>query len=350
MYKVERFIEQVPQFSHVGVYYPGNDNCTRCNNETIVARCSGCDWHFDSVTCGNCPSQPACSVLDTSVCPKLGSEITASWSMSDFGTCRKNDSQNPLVDCQYNASTFDYSDILKYKEVFPEGDNFTEVIMPNFCFQSTDICPVKPGTNTPWSSCPNILSNLDGSETGNPGSECTKWSNKNPDLANASIRSFCTNSSNPVCDCINRTNSAVYNYINSNLSGSPSGDSWYIPCSNPQAFLVPSNLIRSASTSTQTCSKINQIINTVPTNLTKGQLQNEINCNITAIPSNSSTSFNTSSTPNTSNTSFVSTDSTDSSTFWLILLVVVIILIIIIAISLFFLYRPNPSVEVASYL
>jgi hypothetical protein len=337
---MSKLVERVVQTSHVNIYYPGAANCTGstvCDANTKVSTCNDCDWHFADVTCKNgCPSQPACSGIDGNVCPQLGTNIEYHFS-EDNGICLANTDKQPLVDCTYDASTFDYTDIVAFQEEFCGGNcdtstNFNNILMPNFCFKSTTICPDIPGTNTSWKECPIILSNLSGAPSGNAGADCMNWSSKNPAISNTTMNQFCSaNPSDPTCGCINRNKSEVFNYINANLSNiDPS--CWYTPCANPQAFLVPSVLTDSVEC-TGVCSKINSIIATIPTNLTLKQLQNEIECAITStpVPIPPGNTNNTGSSSSTSSSSFFS-----STTFWVIFGIVLFLIIVIILAFLLF--------------
>jgi len=338
---MSKFIERVPQTSHVNVYYPGASECTgssNCNGNTKVIPCQGNDWHFSDVTCKNgCPSQPACSEIDGNTCPSLGQNISYVWS-GQF-----NSDQQPLVDCEYTPESFSYSDVVEYREQFGVTDNYNQVLLPSFCFKESTVCPNIPDTTKPWSKCPRILSNLNGDSSGNAGADCTTWASKNPKIADNAMSQFCSSSSGSnICSCVNRNNSAVFNYIssglaeratfggaNSNLNGvDPS--CWFVPCANPQAFLVPSSINNSECI--DTCKIINTIISTVPTNLTLAQLQNEIECTLTATP----TPVNPSSSSNNPSGSIFSTSSSSSGTT--VLIIVGIILLIIFFVILAFLF------------
>ena len=345
------FSENIIQTSHVNVYFPGAANCTgntTCNANTPVATCSGCDWEFAQVTCNQgCPSQPACSTVDGNTCPNLGQNVQYQWETGTNGTCPV----EPVVRCTYDASTFNYSDVLRYQEAFcdsgscSENDNFNTIIMPEFCFKSTTICPIVPGTQSSWESCPNILSNISGQDSDNPGATCSAWASNNTSIANSTMSSHCAaNPSDVTCQCVNRANSDVFNYINNGMqqSGNFSPACWYTACANPQAFLVPSSLTGANCDITQTCARVNQIIATTPTNLTIQQLQAELNCDITATPTQTNTSSTTSTSPIvTDNT--IGSVSTTSTWTWVIIIIIVVIIILIILFFLFYSTRATES-------
>ena len=326
------FSENIIQTSHVNVYYPGAANCgsgTSCNSTTPIATCSGCDWEFGQVSCNQgCPSQPACSAIDGNTCPALGQNIQYEWNTSN-GTCPI----EPTVECTYDASTFTYNDVVKYQEQFgKESFNYNNVIMPEFCFKSTTICPIVPGTSSSWQSCPNILSNIGGQSSGNAGADCSDWASNNTLTSDTEIQSYCSsNTSDNTCQCANRTNSAVYNYINAGMrqSGNYSPSCWYTSCANPQAYLVPSTLTGANCNSTEVCARVNNIIRTTPTNLTRDQLQAELNCDITATPSRSSNSSSIPLTPLVTDNTIGSVKTSSSWWIWIIIGIIFIIFIII---------------------
>ena len=340
------FTENVRQTSHVNVYYPGADHCsgsTTCNSTTPVATCNNCDWEFSEVSCNaGCPSQPACSEIDGATCPDLGQNVQYEWNVNN-GICPI----EPTVKCTYDSKTFNYSDIVKYQQNFcsgnnncPGNSNYNNTIMPNFCFNETTICPIVPGTTSSWSNCPNILSNINGQSGGNPGSTCSAWASSNKVTSDISMNTHCT--SNPddgTCQCVNRANSSVYQYINNgmNQSGGFSPGCWYKSCANPQAFLVPSTVNNTNCNMSQVCARVNQIISSTPTSLSKQQLQAELNCNITATPiqTSNSTASTVPFAAVTSNNPVNSVTTTTSSWWWIIIIIIIIIIILII---IFFIY------------
>jgi len=341
------FTENVIQKSHVNVYYPGSNHClgsTTCDSSTPVATCDGCDWEFSQVTCKQgCPSQPACSEIDGNTCPNLGENVQYQWDTGSNGTCPI----EPLIKCTYDAKTFKYSDVLQYQQDFCKetgvpictgNSNYNNIIMPEFCFDSTTICPIVPGTKSSWQNCPNILSNITGSDSNNPGATCSTWSSSNKNLADTTMLNYCkNNSTDGTCKCINKNNSTVYNYINTGMqqSGNFNSTCWYTPCANPQAYLVPSTSSNVSCNMTPLCARVNQIISTTPTNLTKAQLQAELNCSITSTP----TPIDPNNTGTSSATNIPINNVQTTSNFWWIILIIVVVIIILII--LFFIFYGN---------
>ena len=344
------FSENIVQTSHVNVYYPGSDHCsgnTTCNSNTPIKACNGCDWEFSTVTCNQgCPSQPACSTIDPNVCPSLGQNTQFQWNTSN-GTCPS----LPIVKCTYDASTFNFSDIQRYQASFcddsdcSDNSNFNNIIMPEFCFESTTICPIVPGTQSSWQSCPNILSNINGDSSGNAGAVCSTWAINNKSISDAAMIDHCSNNPNDgTCQCVNRNNSAVFNYINNGMKQSGiSPACWYKSCANPQAFLVPSNLTNVTCDSAQVCNRVNQIIANTPTNLTIQQLQAELSCNITATPSQTNTSSDPSSSTTLVNNTPIGVVTTSNRWIWVAIIIIIIILILIILFFIFWPVSPRES-------
>jgi len=294
------FIQKLPQKSQVNIYYPGSDHCngnTNCNANTPVESCTGCDWQFSTVACkDDCPSQPICSEIDGNTCPQIGKNILYQWATS--GEVCLMQKGYPMVECTYDAKSFDYSDVLLYRNKFCDSgnncnsaptdvkNNYNSVIMPNFCLQDTTICPKQPGSEDTWKTCPIILSNISGSLDPSPGLDCMNWSNFDSTDYDKSIYNYCYNNTSPVCDCINRDNSDVYNYIQRGLStiGEISDPScWFVPCGYPKSYLIPTDL-NNKNCSASVCNKINQVISNVPTDLTLSQLNESLNCTITSTP------------------------------------------------------------------
>ena len=339
------FTENVLQKSHVNVYYPGSNHClgnTSCDSTTTVATCNGCDWNFSQIACNQgCPSQPACSEIDGNSCPNLGENIQYQWDTGSGNTCPI----DPLIKCTYDSKTFEYSDILRYQEEFcinnsvpicSDNSNYNKIIMPEFCFKPTTICPIVPGTKSSWQNCPNILSNITGSDSNNPGATCSTWATNNKKILDSTINQYCKNNiTDGTCKCINKNNSDVYNYINSGmkLNGNFDSSCWYTPCANPQAYLVSSTSNNVKCNMTPVCTRVNEIISTTPTNLTKSQLQAELNCTITSNPI--PIDPNNSGTSESSNIP-INNVQTTSNFWWILLVIIVVIIILIILFFIFF--------------
>lgn len=330
---MSRFIEIVPQKSHVNVYYPGSHKCTgitTCDKNEPVIPCKGCDWAFSTVTCNpGCPDQLACSSLDSRVCPTLGTFLEAEWATSKMGVCLNDSESLPLVSCTYDASTLSYEDIQKYQNHFDKESNYNNIIMPEFCFRKTS------------DGMPIILSGDTDSKD-----ECINWANKNPDIYDLKVKQYCSHTDSEgseECKCSNRAISPVYQYISRNLKSEVKSNQWFNSCMNPQSHLVPMFLNNKSVSITGVCDEINNIISTVPTNLTKRQLQEEISCVISSTPSSNNSEVNSSSS---SVSSASSNDTTSSSTFWIIITIIVVIIIIILLLLVFFWGSPTPTGEI----
>ncbi len=303
------FSQLVAQPGQIDVYYPGANTCKpgTCSASTPVAKCTGCDWHYTDVTCApGCPSQPACSVLYADTCPSLGTSfISAQWAKSDTGVCL-----TPQVSCTYDASKMTYDDILAYKTQFCDdsqctnSESYSTVIMPTFCLSSSKTCT---GGLT---SCTEMLDSTDS------GSLCRSWASTYPTEADTAISEFCRLTPDSTCSCVSRYQSDAYVYLNTNLEGKYNPGCWFTSCTNPQKQLITSDVVTKGCDKATMCADINNIVKTVPTTLSKGQIQAATICTITEDPI---------APDNTSGTS-----STSSSTvFWVIIAIIIFLFLII---------------------
>ena len=238
--------------------------------------CDNGDWAYGTRRdCGPGCIRYECSELDPNVCNQNGEEIgdnvTAAWKLSENG-----ESESPLVACTYHPSTFTLEDVNLYIEKFGEDEQFEEVVMPTFCFQETTNCVENPRTDQPWRKCPNMLADNEA------GLLCRNWRSNNVELADQAQSRYCRGS-NPTCDCYKRTDDPVYEIIDPEIS--INAGCWYYPCTQPEAYLVPSNLINSdPPCPDNTCSQINNIISNTVSNLPQSVFQNALACDITANP------------------------------------------------------------------
>jgi len=311
------FIEQIKQSSIYKPYKPGANLCINCNSSTPIAKCNDCDWNFEQIPCEiGCPSQPHCSRLDPnpgSNCPILGKNVIQEYAKSEYGFCLKSNNIS-LINCIYDSSTFTYNDILKYYDYFDKNSkNYNQIIMPNFCIHG--------------------LENLYILEDSEIGELCKNWANENISVVDEYIKDYCSKNITNKCDCINKVTDPLYRYILNGLATKHKSflpEKWYKPCLNPQEYLIPYNLtISNKSTSNEIdnmCDTINDIIKTFPTNLTKKQLQEKINCDITITPSP---------TVQPTVTSNGTTDTSSSFWVWIVIIIIVIIIILMIIIFIF---------------
>ena len=98
-------------------------------------------------------TQVSCSkIAPTETCGEIGSNQTVEWKFNNEG-----ETESPLVECTYDATTFDLDDVIEYENRYGQDAGYDIVVMPNFCFQESTTCVVDPKTNNPWKTCPNIL-------------------------------------------------------------------------------------------------------------------------------------------------------------------------------------------------
>lgn len=271
------------QTSQIGTYSPGSTTCKAgtCSSTSPVAKCSGCDWHYADVTCATgCPSQPLCSSLDSGTCPAFGTSfVSAAWAKTASGVCA-----SPSVECTYDASKMTYTDITAFIADYCTNPTcstqpvWNDVIMPTFCYESSTTCT--GGLTT----CPEML------DSTASGSLCRSWASANPDSANQAAIDFCRGALSTdavttyVCDCVDKAQDPVYDYINKYIPSSYNPGCWYLPCTNPQKELITSDVVTAGCSKSDMCTAINNVISTIPTDLTKSQLQQSLACPITEDP------------------------------------------------------------------
>ena len=311
---MSKFSEILTQKNQVNVYSPGANTCKSgtCSSSTKVPACNNCDWNYANQTCAvGCPSQRLCSGLDTTVCPSFnGAFVGATWNTSAIGACPS----TPQVKCQYDANLFNIQSVNDYRAQFCSNNsctgnsNFNSILMPSFCFQDTTVCT---GNLT---ECPEIMN------SGQAGALCKNWAVNNPTSFSDAAGGFCSDPSNSMCGCVNRAANPVYNYIKPNLDVSIPDSCWFLSCTDPNFDLIPPGLSNPGCNRTTMCANINNIIKTVPTNLTREQLLAQINCDNLA---------------NTIPINMDPTMATSGSWFWIILIIIIVLLIIIIAFAVF---------------
>jgi hypothetical protein len=280
---MSEFSITLTQTSQVGTYSPGGTTCKAgtCNSSTPVAKCSGCDWHYADITCATgCPSQPLCSALDPGTCPAYGTSfVSAAWAKTASGVCA-----SPSVVCTYDASKMTYADITAFMAAYCTNPTcstqpaWNTTIMPTFCYETSTTCT---GGLT---ACPEML------DSTASGSLCRSWASANPSFANQAAIDFCRGAlpvdttSEFVCDCVDKAQDPVYDYINRYLSPAYNPGCWFKSCTNPQKELITSDVVTSGCDKSSMCAAVNNIIATIPTDLTKSQLQAAIACPITTDP------------------------------------------------------------------
>lgn len=237
--------------------------CGHCPAFTRERSCDT-DWKYGEETCcgGLCRNQPKCSRLDPSICPNIaGGAVTESWDVA------------PQVKCTYNLDNFTtLKDVEEWTDNFGENAAYTEDIMPFFCTQQSDKCPIDPMTGKPMERCSNMIAVDD------TGSLCRQWEAKNPALADTAKDSYCKAHNTSDCACINRSSNQVYQLIKGGDPPLPDA-CWYMPCANPSTYLVPSTMSNPQCPS-NTCQIVNNIMANSGTDINKDKIQEYITCTI----------------------------------------------------------------------
>nr|QBK90300.1 MAG: entry-fusion-complex G9/A16 [Pithovirus LCPAC102] len=286
--------------------------------------CDNGDWAYgEKRDCGPNCIKFECSELDPSTCPKIGKNIIVDWNFNDQGI-----SESPQVSCMYSPSTFDFEDVLQYIDEFGKDTQYNEVVMPQFCFSTSDMstnCEIDPITGNPWPECVNMIDRKD------PGILCREWRSNNPELADTAQCRYCTNnSSDPTCGCYNRNKNPVYQIVSTD---NPINDGcWYLPCSTPESYLVPSSLINDDPPCPDddiVCGTVNKIISNSISSIPQSVFQEFITCDITATPkippiNNGSKSF-----------------------FWIFIIFIIIFIIIILFIVFYYYNSKSKKVKVS---
>lgn len=239
--------------------------------------CLNGDWAYgERRDCGQNCIRLECSELDPNTCPSIGTNIQSAWARDPSGN-----SLSPFVSCTYDPSTFDLDDVLEYQNQFGEDPTYNEVVMPEFCLSGTSTsCPENPHTGLPWKHCPNIL------DTGQTGEVCRDWRSKNIKTADDSQYRYCqSNSSDPTCACYQRSSDPVYSLISGDISFNDG--CWYRPCSDPESYLVASNLINDdppCPDENVICPEVNRVIGESVSNIPVSQFEKSITCPVTTTP------------------------------------------------------------------
>lgn len=299
-----------------------------------------------------CRAQLTCSKLDTSICPVIGG-VTPSVQWTP-GLPRGNSSQwssasNLNVQCSYPAGTIKtVADLNTFNAAFSGNSNRSTIvdtnIMPAFCSIPSSTCGPDPETGAARTTCSRF------SSTDAEGSLCRSWEARKPSAADTAKTNYCR--SNPKateCRCINRATDPIYQQI-AVRSNAPDS-CWYLPCKNPDSYLVPST-IQLSTTCPNICQQINDFASNEGASLDVNELRQSINCQFNTsgastapatVPGKPATGRPTTTIPATT---VSSVPAKGKSNIWLYIIIAVVALIIIVAIVVFFMYRRGSAVPV----
>lgn len=245
-----------------------------CTAFTKQATCDNDLWQFGQRSClFSCPKQPKCSKVCSSTCPNIaGGAVT-----SRFQNQPPEPYKPPKVICNYDVSKFtSLSDVEEWISVFGKNTGYNNQIMPFFCTQQSTNCPIDPATSAPMAKCSNFV------DLGSAGQLCQTWFKEHPNNADAAMNGYCSNpaKATPDCGCLNRSQNPVYQVVGK-VENFPDA-CWFIPCKNPfTPYLVTSTLTDQANQGCpqNICQIINQIVDNTDTNISIGDLEQNISCN-----------------------------------------------------------------------
>lgn len=229
----EHVIGHTIQTSKKLKYQPGEDVCS-CFNCTIFTSERPClstngikDWQIDdpkSACCGGlCRHQPVCVHPDRDECfiglsdQKQDPLLRVEWHK-----------EAPNVKCVYDLNKINTrAQVSAFNDKFGLNNDVESI----YCTQKVKSCPKG------MSECSRLLS------VGEGGDECRKWFNKQTDQTkDAAIQNYCLRNKTEDCACVNRASDSAYVSMKG-LKGINDG-CWYVPCSNPSRYLVPSHLVK----------------------------------------------------------------------------------------------------------
>jgi hypothetical protein len=218
------------QTSHKTEYMPAESSCYcgSCSIGTAYRDCDKTDGIFDwtvaNITCcgGLCTDQRLCAHPDSDEC-NIGNDSTGRNALVYYGW----DGEAPNLKCVYDLNKIDTKDqVDNFTRIWGNNDN----VMAAYCERPSGACPEG------MESCSRLKSIDEGSDM------CRNWyaTLASDRLRDAAEQNYCFRYNTEDCRCVNRTLTEEYNILK---KGNPINDKcWFIPCSNPSRYFVPSEL------------------------------------------------------------------------------------------------------------
>lgn len=280
MSQISNTITQVNKVNTYSGSIAGYTLISTTKNFKSVCEANRQDWKYDVKVLPFDRATYLCSGIDATECPNIAGGVAATTWNQVGNTAKVGFEQNntkPIINCFYNVDGFNTLDdvngyIINWIHNGIFDDNLNNHIMPHFCAQQSKNCINDPKTGIPFSPGCSYLS-----DSGDAGTLCRTWANINPQQADSIRETYCGTNDTPDCACENRSSSPVYQLIK---AGNPYSDGcWYIPCANPDSYLVPTSLINQPCP-TQVCEIVNEIIAENKGKIDIGSIKQSITCDV----------------------------------------------------------------------
>lgn len=218
-----------------------NPTCSGCNGDGCSGgRCSAftkwhscntdingsSDWRFDTdegECIFTCPNKPTCSKLDKNFC-KIGNDslIDSEWKTG-------NEAIDPTVSCYYNSNILHHIPLSNFLSKFPNEVNTFNKLALNYCSGISKDC-FKLGNCSFYN------------DITDKGKFCKTFLNNQSPQDKDSIKiEHCQEFDTEDCKCINRAFDQTYIELKKNVVNDTNDGCWYMPCANPDNYLVTEN-------------------------------------------------------------------------------------------------------------
>lgn len=220
------------QTSKKNQYISGPCYCGDCTAFDLPYECKSrdnvIDWHVgDTGCCFTCPDQKLCVPPDIDEC-YVGNSLSG----KDPRLRIAWNGKAPDIRCYYDRSEINTVEQLRaIKDIFGKIDSD---LGSKICMKPSDGNCVAP-LNT--CSIPR--------STTSDGKFCVEWFQElDKKERDATMLNYCYSYNTEDCRCINRLLTDEYRYLK---PGNPINDNcWFVPCSNGQVYMVPSELAESS--------------------------------------------------------------------------------------------------------
>lgn len=275
-------------------------DCSYANHSTTTYPAGYMDWQYGESS-GLLGKQAKCSVIDTTVCPIIGSSAPVDIQWANPGKNKQatgvdRNFSGALVNCVYDLNNFKTGEDVNIW-LNTSWDNrsvaiqqYDQQIMPNFCAQQVTTCPIDPITSQRSSQCSRFVS------TEIDGSVCRTWvangllgnQGFGPGNANTAMQKYCAANNTPDCSCLNRTQNDSYRQLTGLAAGSQiqpqsfgPASCWWNPCRFPDQIVLTSDLAK-PTCNIQVCQELQNFYNNQYSVINTGEIKSNIACNFQA--------------------------------------------------------------------